>query len=53
VWLPMCISPGNGSVAPGDSLMFPITIAGAAEAVRLHDLSHVDVQSMAVHDRRR
>ncbi len=27
VWSPVCISPGNGLIAPGDSLTFPFTVA--------------------------
>ena len=27
VWSPVCVSPVSGSLAPGDSLMFPFTVA--------------------------
>ena len=33
VWTPICVSPGSGSLAPSDSLMFPFTAARFANLV--------------------
>ena len=49
VWTPVCISPVSGSLAPGDSLMFPFTAAGFAH---LRMEPHLDPRATAGRYRR-